>query len=85
MQALIPVRFGAFQKFQEGIENLYNSIQSPIPAPEFAQKLKKLQAYIMDNHCTLITPTYEHGRQDFENEQAKSAEQKNRGLLSSLQ
>ena len=70
--------FGAdnIQKFQEGIENLYNSIQSPIPAPEFAQKLKKLQAYIMDNHCTLITPTYEHDSQDFENELPKPAEQK---------
>lgn len=45
LQALIPVRFGAdnIQKFQEGIENLYNSIQSPIPAPEFAQKLKNFK------------------------------------------
>lgn len=64
------------QKFQEGIENLYNGISSSIPAPEFAKQLKKLQAYIMDNHCTLITPTYEHARQDSETEQPKAAQLK---------
>ncbi len=70
--------FGAdnIQKFQEGIENLYNGISSPIPASEFAKQLKKLQAYIMDNHCTLITPTYEHARQDSETEQPKAAQLK---------
>ena len=60
------------QKFQEGIENLYNSIQSSIPAQEFAQQLKKLQPYIMDNHCILVTPTYEDANQNSKNKPAKS-------------
>lgn len=59
------------QKFQEEIEKLYNNLQSSIPAQEFAKQLNKLQVYIMDNHCILVTPTYENVNQNSKNKQAE--------------